>query len=69
MDQDTGATVGHLPLENSRATKFLFDSVASVLPILTSTNCCGSPLVQGRLEIPCLVEIHMSPTVKRIGTY
>ena len=69
MDQDTGATVGHLPLENSRATKFLFDSVASVVPVLTSTNCCGSPLVQGRLEIACRVEIYMSPTVKRKGTY
>ena len=69
MDQDTGATVGRLPMENSRATKFLFDIVASVVPILTSTNCCGSPLVQVRLEIPCLVEIYMSPTVKREGTY
>ena len=64
MDQDTGATVGHLPMENSRATKFLLDRGARVVSILTSTNYCVSPLVQGGLEIPCRVEIYMSPTVK-----
>ena len=56
MDQDTGATVEHLPMENSRATKFLLDMSAS--------NYFVSPLVQGGLEIPCRVKIYMSPTFK-----
>ena len=64
MDQNTGATVGHLPMENSRASKFLLDRGARVVSILTLTNNCVSPLVQGGLEIPCRVEIYMSPTVK-----
>ena len=64
MDQDTGATVGHLPMENSRATKFPFDRGARIVSILTSTNYCVSPLGQGGLEIPCRVEIYMSPTAK-----
>ena len=38
MDQDTGTTVGHLLMENSRATKFLLDRGARVISILTSTN-------------------------------
>ena len=64
MNQESGATVGHLPMENSRATKFLLDRGARVIATLTSTNYCVSPLVQGGLEIPCRVEIFMSPTVK-----
>ena len=64
MDQDSGATVRHLPMENSWATKFLFDRGARVIATLTSTNYCVLPLVQGGLEIPCRVEIFMSPTVK-----
>ena len=34
------------------------------LQTLTSTNYCVSPLVQGGLEIPCRIEIHLPPTVK-----
>ena len=56
MDQDTGATVGYLPMQNFQATKFLLNRSA--------TNYCVSPLVQGRLEIPCRVKIYMSPTFK-----
>ena len=52
-DITSGMTVGHLPMENSR-----------VSAILTSTNYCVSPLVEGGLEIPCRIEIHMPPTVK-----
>ena len=40
MDRNSGATVGHLPLENSRAIKFLFDRGARVFATLTSTNYC-----------------------------
>ena len=51
-------------MENSRATKFLLARGAKVIAVLTSTNYCVSPLVQGGLEIPCRVEISMPPTVK-----
>ena len=37
---------------------------ARVFTFLTSPNYCVSPLVQGCLEIPCRIEIHMPPTVK-----
>ena len=53
MDRNSGATVGHLPMENSRAIKFLLDRGARVFATLTATNYCVSPLVQGGLEIPC----------------
>ena len=57
-------TVGHLPMEISRPTKFLLDRAATIFVELTSTNYCVSPLVQGGLEIPCIVRILMAPTVK-----
>ena len=63
-DVDSGMIVGHLPRENSRATKFLLDRGARVIAVLTSTNYCVSSHVQGGLEIPCRVEISMPPTVK-----
>ena len=52
-------------MENSRAIKFLLDRGARVFATLTSTNYCVSPLVQGGLEIPCRVEIFMSPNAKK----
>ena len=69
---ESGTTVGHLPMENSRVTKYILDRGARVYAVLTSTNYCVSPLVQGGLEIPCRVEIHMPSTVKNrelIGIY
>ena len=51
-------------MENFRAIKLLLDRGARIVLILTSTNCCVSSLLQGGLEIPCRVEIYMSPTVK-----
>ena len=71
-DHESGAIVGHLPMENSRATKYLLDRGARVVATLTSTNYCVSPLVQGGLEIPCRVKIFMVPTLKSrelIGIY
>ena len=68
----SGSTVVHQPMENSRVTKYILDSTARVYAFLTSTNYCVSPLVQGGMEIPCRVEIHMPSTVKnweRIGIY
>ena len=55
-DVDSGMTVGHLQKGSKRGAK--------VIAVLTSTNYCVSPLVQGGLEIPCRVEISMPPTVK-----
>ena len=60
----SGTTVGHLPMENSQVTKYILDRGAHVYAVLTSTNYCVWPLVQGDLEIPCRIEIHMPSTVK-----
>ena len=51
-------------MENSRVTKYVLDRGACVYAVLTSTNYCVWSLVQGGLEIPCRVEIHMPSTVK-----
>ena len=51
-------------MENSRVTNYILDRGARVYAVLTSTNYCVSPLVQGGLEILCRVEIHMPSTVK-----
>ena len=53
--------VGHLPMEISRITKFLIG--ANVSAKLRSTNYRRSPLVQGGLEISCIVTVSMSGTV------
>ena len=62
--KNADVTVGHLPLEISRAKKFLLDRGATAFIKLYLTNYCVSPLVQGGLEIPCRVEIQMPPTLK-----
>ena len=56
--------VGYSPMENSRVTKYILNRGARVYAILTSTNYCVLPLVQGGLEIPCHIEIHMPATVQ-----
>lgn len=58
-----GEIVGHLPMEISRVTKFIIDRGAKVSAKLTSINYRRSPLVQGGLEIPCLVTVTMSGTI------
>ena len=55
--------VSHMPIELFRVTKFLIDRGANVSLKLTSTNYRRSPLVQGGLEIPCLVTVTMSGTI------
>ena len=60
----TGKIVGHLPIEISRSTKFLLDRGARITATLSSTSYYRSPLVQGGLEIPCLVEVFMPRTIK-----
>ena len=59
---ETESVVGHLPIEVSRLTKFLLDRGATVTATLTSTSYRRSPLVQGGLEIPCLVQARMIGT-------
>ena len=51
MNQDTGAAVGHMPMENSRATKFLLDRGARVVLFVTSTNYCVLPWCSGVVVI------------------
>jgi len=53
----SGNIRGHLPQEIARITKFLLDRGARVSLILTSDRYRRSPLVQGGLEIPCLVKL------------
>lgn len=62
-ESSTDETVGHLPMEISRITKFLIDRGADVTAKLTSTNYRRSPLVQGGIEIPCLITVTMPGTI------
>ena len=56
--------VGHLPIEISRASKYLMDRGASFTVQLTSTNYRRSPLIQGGLEKPVKVIVTMPGTVR-----
>ena len=49
--------VGHLPMEISHITKFLIDRGAVVYATITNIRYRASPLVQGELEVACLVTI------------
>ena len=55
--------VGHLPMQISRASKFLMDRGAKFMVELVSTNCRCSPLVQGGLEIPAKITVTLPGTV------
>ena len=52
MKTDSRRTIGHLPVEISRTTKFLLDGGAEDIVKLTKTHFRRSPLVQGGLEVP-----------------
>ena len=56
--------VGHLPLEFLRFTKFLLDHGATINATLSSTHHGRSPLVQGGLDIPCVVNGKLIGTKK-----
>ena len=56
--------VGHLPLEISWFTKFVLDCGATIAVTLSSTHYQRSPLVQGGLEIPCVVNAKLIGTEK-----
>ena len=60
---DNGQTVGHLPMEISRITKFLIDRGASVSAILTSPKYRRSPLVQVGLEIAGELTVKLPSTM------
>ena len=57
-------TVGHLPKEISRATKFLLDRGATISLKLSSDHYRRSPLFQGGLEIPYIVTVIMAGPVR-----
>lgn len=59
-----GEIVGHLPREISRVSKYVLDRGASIKATLTSSNYRRSPLVQGGLEIACIVTVKMPATIK-----
>ena len=56
--------VGQLPMEISRASKFLMDRGAKFMVELVSTNYRRSPLVQGGLEIPAKITVTLPGTVR-----
>lgn len=58
-----GDTVGHLPKELSRVTKYFLDRGFTMKCKLTSNHYRRSPLVQGGLEIKCEVMINARPTL------
>jgi len=60
ISKKTGQIVGHLPIEVSRITKYLMDRGAEVTAKLTSDHYRRSPLIQGGLEIPCIVVAKMN---------
>ena len=62
--QGSGKTVGHLPREISRATKFLLDRGATFNAKLSSEHYRKSPLFQGGLEIACIITVMMPGTVR-----
>ena len=60
---ENGETVGHLPKEISRITKYFLDRGASMYCTLSSEHYRRSPLVQGGLEIECQAVIETRATV------
>ena len=63
-ESKNGSTVGCLPGEVSRITKFILDPGAKVPATLKSMNFRCSPLVQGSLEIACEGTIKMPSAIK-----
>ena len=58
------ATVGHLPREISRPTKFWLDRVAEIVAEIGSSHYRRSPLIQGGLEIRCKVSATLPGTIR-----
>ena len=67
-----GETVGYLPREIARPTKYLLDRGAVVIATLITDRYRRSPLFQGGLEISCSIKVTIAGTVKGhmlIGRY
>ena len=62
-EKDKNEIVGHLPMEISQITKYFLDRGANVSAKLTSMHYRRSPLVQGRIEISCVVTVSITGTV------
>ena len=60
---ESDMTVGHLPREISRPTKYLLLRGADVTAKLIGTDYRRSPLIQGGLEIPCLVTVVLTGNI------
>ena len=57
-------TVGHLPREISRPTKFLLDRGAEIVAEIESSHYRRYPLIQGGLAIRCKVSATLPSTIK-----
>ena len=55
-------TVGHLPREIYRPTKYLLDRGATLKAVITCSYYCRSPLFEDGPEIPCSVTVSMPGT-------
>ena len=55
--------VGHLPIEISKITKFILQRGARVEATVTGKHYRRSPLIQGGLELPCLVTVTMPGSI------
>ena len=55
--------VGHLPMEISRITKFILQRGARVQATVNGKHYRRSPLIQGGLEVPCLVTVTMPRSI------
>ena len=51
------SAVGHLPMEISRITKFILQRGAIVKAMVTGKCYRRSPLIQGGLQVPCLLTV------------
>ena len=54
---------GILPMEVSRITKFILQRGARVQATVTGKHYRRSPLIQGGLEVPCLVTVTMPRSI------
>ena len=59
-------TIGHMPIEISRVTKFFIDRGATITAQLVGNHYGRSPLVQGGLEIPCKITATIPGTVSNL---
>ena len=55
--------VGHLPMEISRIIEFILQSGARVPATVTGKHYPRIPLIQGGLQVPCLVTVTMPGSI------